>query len=149
MHFSLVPYSNYCTKRDLEDRNSCCLGEGIVSDGRGRDFTKTRSDVWRHIFPSSWRSVLTRRSCYLVLSFIWWGGCICPSWGALWALSVLESVHAFNQRVLAKCASWVLIVPAQGDSHILHIVAFECLLTTLFTPKHLWKEHSTITKLEK
>lgn len=139
MHFSLVPDSNYCVQRDLEDRNSSCFGEGIMSGERATDFTKTKmmfGDTLFHLLQDlSWQeaAAIWSRHPYGVGE-----GVYLPMSRALLAPSVLESVlcawvrqariktdtmQAFNQPVLlANCASWVLIVPAQGDSHFVSIV---------------------------
>lgn len=147
-----MSYANYCIERDLEDRKSSCFLERITSDERGTDFSKTKNDVWRHIVPSSPRPVLTERSCGTrvreVRGCVHWCSSPCQSWslgaGVCETKMKDDTILALNWCVLlAKRASWALTCPS--TCHLPH--SRHCLLPQ--TSKHLWKEHSTITKLEK
>lgn len=164
MHFSLAPDSNYCSERDLGDRSSSCFGEGIISHERATDLTETKvmfADTSFHLLQDlSWQEEAAIWSCH---PYSGGRGCICLCQGPL-ALSVLESVCLglpskngdwHNAGIQPARSSCQLCLPGNWLSQHKAIptfptlfVALECLLTTFFTAKHLWKEHSTTAKLE-
>lgn len=156
-----MPCANYHVERDLEDRNSSCFLERIMLDERGTDFSKPKNDVWRHIVPFSPRPVLTGNSSCLVLSFVRWGvlfaglkrpfkprRSVClgrPSKNQGWHNTCIQLVYSCQVCLLNTDSS--LHRPYPTFSTL--FMAFECLPPTCFISKHLWKEHSIITKVEK